>query len=104
VNAILARFFFARLYWEYREGPSNAYGWVSLCSASILAEIPGAILCGTVYYLLWYFPSGLPLGSTAGYIFLFVLTYEIFQVSLVFFPYPFLLALSNINSSRLGYS
>jgi ABC-type multidrug transport system permease subunit len=82
------RFFFARMYWEYREGPSNTYGWVALCSASILAEMPGAILCGTLYYLFWYFPSGLPLGSTAGYIFLFVLTYEVFQVSLIFFPVP----------------
>ncbi|KFX86808.1 hypothetical protein V490_08828 [Pseudogymnoascus sp. VKM F-3557] len=85
VNVILMRFFFARMYWEYREGPSNTYGWVALCSASILAEMPGAILCGTLYYLFWYFPSGLPLGSTAGYIFLFVLTYEVFQVTVGLF-------------------
>lgn len=80
VNTILARFFFARLTWEIREGPSQAYGWIALCSASILAEIPTALVCGILYYLIWYFLSGLPLGEPAGYIFLFVLTYEIFEV------------------------
>lgn len=80
VNTILARFFFARLYWEVREGPARAYSWVALCNASILAEMPGALICGVLYYCLWYFPSGLPDGGTAGYIFLFTITYEVFQV------------------------
>ena len=44
--------------------------------------MPGALVCGVVYYLLWYFPSGLPLGGTAGYVFLAVLTYEVFQVGI----------------------
>ncbi|KAL8736867.1 MAG: hypothetical protein Q9181_002258 [Wetmoreana brouardii] len=82
VNTILIRFFLARLYWEFREGPSKIYSWVVLCNASILAEMPGALVCGVVYYLLWYFPSGLPLGEDAGYVFLAVLTYEVFQVLL----------------------
>lgn len=82
VNTILIRFFFARLYWEYREGPSKIYSWVALCNASILAEMPGALVCGVIYYLLWYFPSGLPLGEPAGYVFIAVLTYEVFQVLL----------------------
>lgn len=80
VNTILARFFFARLYWEVREGPARAYNWIALCNASILAELPGALICGVLYYCLWYFPSGLPNGGTAGYIFLVMLTYELFQV------------------------
>ena len=33
-----------------------------------------------MYYLLWYFPSGLPYGEAAGYVFLATLTYELFQV------------------------
>ncbi|KAL8987359.1 MAG: hypothetical protein Q9177_003420 [Variospora cf. flavescens] len=44
VNTILLRFFFARLYWEYREGPSKIYSWVALCNASIAAEMPGALV------------------------------------------------------------
>ena len=79
INTILLRFFFARLYWEFREGPAKTYSWVALCSASVLAEMPGALVCTVLYYVLWYFPSGLP-HNTAGYIFLFTLTYEIFQV------------------------
>ncbi|KAL4863809.1 hypothetical protein BDV12DRAFT_189408 [Aspergillus spectabilis] len=84
VNVILARYFFASLYWQFREGPSRAYGWIAFASSTILSEIPGAILVTVVYFLLWYFPSGLP-QSEAGYIFLFLLTYEIFQVLLGLF-------------------
>ncbi|MCJ1367838.1 hypothetical protein MMC16_006973 [Acarospora aff. strigata] len=84
INTILLRFFFARLYWEFREGPAKTYSWVALCSASVLAEMPGALVCTVLYYVLWYFPSGLP-HNTAGYIFLFTLTYEIFQVLLGLF-------------------
>lgn len=80
VNTILIRFFVARLYWEFREGPSKIYSWIALCNASILGEMPGSLVCGVLYYLLWYFPSGLPLGASAGYVFLTVLTYEVFQV------------------------
>ena len=80
VNTILVRFFFERLFWEAREGPTRTYGWVALCNASILAELPGALICGVVYYILFYFPAGLPLGQSAGYNFLVILTYEIFQV------------------------
>ncbi|OCL05443.1 hypothetical protein AOQ84DRAFT_390869 [Glonium stellatum] len=84
VNVILARYFFASLYWQFREGPSRTYGWVAFVSASILAEFPAAILVTVIYFLLWYFPSGLP-NSEAGYIFLFLLTYEVFQVLLGLF-------------------
>ncbi|KAL4783840.1 ABC-2 type transporter-domain-containing protein [Aspergillus varians] len=84
VNVILARYFFASLYWQFREGPSRAYGWVAFASSTILSEIPGAIVVTVLYYLLWYFPSGLPYNE-AGYIFLFLLTYEIFQVLLGLF-------------------
>ncbi|KAF4333979.1 ATP-binding protein multidrug cassette transport [Fusarium beomiforme] len=84
VNVILARYFFPSLYWQFREGPSHAYGWVAFVSSTILSELPGAVLVTVLYFVLWYFPSGLPLGQ-AGYIFLFLLTYEIFQVLLGLF-------------------
>ena len=80
VNTVLARFFFARLHWENREGPSRTYGWVDLCTASIAAEIPGFLACGVLYYVIWYWLSGLPAGDTAGNVFLSVLTFEIFEV------------------------
>ncbi|KAK4095235.1 hypothetical protein Purlil1_31 [Purpureocillium lilacinum] len=85
VNVILARYFFASLHWLLREGPSHAYGWVAFASSVILSEMPGAVLVTVLYFVLWYFPSGLPLGGQAAYIFLFLLTYEIFQVLLGLF-------------------
>ncbi|KAG5776548.1 hypothetical protein H9Q73_009789 [Fusarium xylarioides] len=74
VNVILARYFFASLYWQFREGPSHAYGWIAFVSSTILSEIPGAILVTVLYFVIWYFPAGLPLDQ-AGYIFLFLLLY-----------------------------
>ncbi|KAJ6441375.1 multidrug resistance protein CDR1 [Purpureocillium lavendulum] len=85
VNVILARYFFASLHWLLREGPSHAYGWTAFVTSLILSETPGAVLVTVLYFVLWYFPSGLPLGGQAAYIFLFLLTYEIFQVLLGLF-------------------
>lgn len=84
VNVILARYFFASLYWQYREGPSKTYGWKAFVTSSILSEMPAAILVTVLYFVIWYFPSGLPT-SEAGYIFLVLLTYEVFQVLLGLF-------------------
>lgn len=81
VNTVLARFFFARLLWESREGPSRTYGWQALCSASIAAEMPGALVCCVLYYVIWYWLCGLPTGEAAGYVFLSFLAFEVFEVS-----------------------
>ncbi|KAI9688918.1 MAG: hypothetical protein M1822_001275 [Bathelium mastoideum] len=80
VNTVLARFFFARLLWESREGPSRTYGWQALCTASIAAEMPGALVCCVLYFAIWYWLSGLPTGEAAGYVFLSLLTFEVFEV------------------------
>lgn len=34
-----------------------------------------------LYYLLWYFLTGLPMGEAAGYTFLIVMIYEVFEMS-----------------------
>ncbi|KAG8426770.1 hypothetical protein J3459_007818 [Metarhizium acridum] len=81
VNPILARFFGQRLLWQAREGPSRTYSWIALCNASFLAEIPAIIVTGVTYFLLWYFLTGLPLGEAAGYAFLLVMIYEVFEMS-----------------------
>lgn len=81
VNPILARFFGQRLLWQVREGPSRTYGWVALCNASLLAELPAIGVTGVIYYVLWYFLTGLPLGQAAGYTFLMVMVYEVFEMT-----------------------
>jgi ABC-type multidrug transport system permease subunit len=54
---------------------------VALCTSSILAELPAIVLTGTVYFLLWYFLSGLPLGESAIYVFILIMTYEVFEMT-----------------------
>lgn len=64
-----------------REGPARTYGWVALCNASFFAELPAIAVTGVVYYLMWYFLTGLPLGQAAIYTFLMVMIYEVFEMS-----------------------
>lgn len=82
LNAVLPKFFMDRSLWEAREYPSRIYGWVAFCTASIIAEIPGSLLAGLIYWLLWYWPTGLPGdSSTSGYVFLMTSLFFLFQSS-----------------------
>ncbi|KAK3372608.1 ABC-2 type transporter-domain-containing protein [Podospora didyma] len=82
LNAVLPKFYANRALWEVREHPSRIYGWVAFCTAEILSEIPGSLLAGALYWLLWYLPTGLPSDApAAGYVFLMVLLFYLFQSS-----------------------
>jgi hypothetical protein len=71
VNSVLPKFYQNRALWEARELPSRIYGWIAFCTAQAVAEIPMAIIGATIYWLLWYWPSGLPSdSSTSGYVYL----------------------------------
>ena len=84
VNAVVPKFFQNRSLWEFRELPSRIYGWVAFCTASIVTEIPISILGGLIYWLLWYYPTGLPRdSSTAGYVFFMTMLFFLFQASWV---------------------
>ena len=65
LNAVLPKFYMSRALWEAREHPSRIYGWVAFCTAEILSEIPGSVVAGTVYWVAWYLPTGLPRGSAS---------------------------------------
>ncbi|KAK0640540.1 ABC transporter G family member 19, partial [Lasiodiplodia hormozganensis] len=81
VNGILPKFHSNMALWEARELPSRVYGCFAFCTAQILAEIPYAALTAVVYFLLWYYPVGLPAdSSTAGYVFFMTLLY-IFHIT-----------------------
>ena len=69
INAISMRFILNRDIWLAREGPSGIYNWVAFSTAQIVAEIPYAIIGGVVFFILYYFMIGLPLGFAAGYSF-----------------------------------
>ena len=82
VNGVVPKFYMARALWEAREHPSRIYGWFAFCTAQVVAEIPMAIVSSVVYFLLWYYPAGLPTdSSTAGYVFLMTMLWFFFQAS-----------------------
>jgi ATP-binding cassette, subfamily G (WHITE), member 2, SNQ2 len=82
VNGVVPKFYQNRGLWEAREHPSRIYGWFAFCTANVLSEIPAAIIGGVVYYLLFYFPSGLPTDApTAGYVFLMTILFFLFMAS-----------------------
>ncbi|KAJ3560733.1 hypothetical protein NPX13_g9202 [Xylaria arbuscula] len=82
VNAVLPKFFQNMALWEAREYPARVYGWVAFCTANILAEIPAAIVAGTLYWALWYWPTGLPTeSSVSGYVYLMTILIFLFMSS-----------------------
>ncbi|KAG5304379.1 ABC transporter [Histoplasma capsulatum G186AR] len=81
VNGTSMKFTENRDMWEEREYPSRIYGWISFTTAQILSELPYALAGGAIFYLLFYYAVGLPLGVPAGYTFLMVLFFHLFSTS-----------------------
>ncbi|KAI5925375.1 ABC-2 type transporter-domain-containing protein [Camillea tinctor] len=82
VNAIVPKFYDNMSLWQAREYPSRVYGWVAFCTANIVAEIPAAIVSAFLYWVLWYWPTGLPTqSSVSGYSFLMTMLFFLFQAS-----------------------
>ncbi|KAL4923788.1 putative ABC multidrug transporter [Aspergillus undulatus] len=81
INAISMRFIMNRDLWMAREGPSGAYGWVAFCTAQIVSEVPYAIISAVIFFVLYYFTVGLPLGFAAGYSFLMFFLFFLFATS-----------------------
>ncbi|KAH6900556.1 ABC-2 type transporter-domain-containing protein [Thelonectria olida] len=82
VNSVVPKFFTNMALWQAREYPSRIYGWVAFCTANIVAEIPAAIVSGFLYWVLWYWPTGLPTqSSVSGYSFLMTILMFIFMSS-----------------------
>lgn len=82
VNAVVPKFYQNMALWEARENPSRIYNWVAFCTASVVTEIPISILSAVIYWVLWYYATGLPTDSaTAGYVLWMVLLFFLFQAS-----------------------
>ncbi|OAL06701.1 hypothetical protein IQ06DRAFT_354679 [Phaeosphaeriaceae sp. SRC1lsM3a] len=82
VNAVVPKFYQNMALWQARELPSRIYGWIPFCTAQVVAEIPIAILSSVLYWVLWYWPTGLPSDpSTAGYVFLMTMLFYLFVSS-----------------------
>lgn len=82
VNAVVPKFYQNLALWMARENPSRIYNWIAFSTASVVTEIPIAIISSVIYWLLWYYATGLPTdSSTAGYVFLMTMLFFLFQAS-----------------------
>ncbi|KAI6784149.1 uncharacterized protein J7T54_004695 [Emericellopsis cladophorae] len=82
VNGVVPKFYTNLALWQAREYPSRIYGWVAFCTANIVAEIPGAIVSSVLYWVLWYWATGLPAeSSVSGYVFLMTMLMFFFMNS-----------------------
>lgn len=82
VNGVLPKFYANLNLWQAREYPSRIYGWFAFTTAQVVAELPIVVLSAVLYWVLWYFATGLPTdSSTAGYVFLMTLLFFFFMAS-----------------------
>ncbi|KAF6224475.1 hypothetical protein HO133_011052 [Letharia lupina] len=82
VNAVVPKFYMNMALWEARENPSRIYNWVAFCTASVVTEIPISIVSAVIYWIIWYYATGLPTdSSTAGYVFWMTMLFFLFQAS-----------------------
>ncbi|KAI9904474.1 hypothetical protein N3K66_001003 [Trichothecium roseum] len=82
VNAVVPKFWDNLALWQAREYPSRIYGWVAFSTANIVSEIPAAVVSGFLYWVLWYWPTGLPSGAAvSGYSFLMTTLMFLFMSS-----------------------
>ncbi|KAH9828507.1 ABC transporter-like protein [Teratosphaeria destructans] len=82
VNAVVPKFFTNMALWQAREYPSRIYGWFAFTTAQVVAEIPPATIASVLYWVLWYFATGLPTeSSVSGYVFLMTWLFFLFMSS-----------------------
>lgn len=81
INATSMKFIENRDIWQEREYPSRIYGWIAFTTAQIVAELPYAFVGGVIFYVIFYFLVGLPLGGSAGYTFIMVILFHLFSTS-----------------------
>lgn len=82
VNAVVPKFYSNLALWEAREQPARIYNWFAFCTANIVAEIPAGIVSAFLYWVLWYWATGLPTeSSVSGYAFLMTMLMFIFMNS-----------------------
>ncbi|KAL5044211.1 hypothetical protein BDW71DRAFT_199087 [Aspergillus fruticulosus] len=64
INQLQPYFLQNRDIFETREKKSKIYYWVAFIGAQAISEIPYLIICGTLYFLCWYFTVGFPSTAT----------------------------------------
>jgi ATP-binding cassette, subfamily G (WHITE), member 2, SNQ2 len=83
IQQLQPRFINFRDIFASRENPSKIYTWATFVTAAFIVEIPWSLLFGTIYYFCWFWGVGFPRGtSTAGYVWLMLMAFEVYYVSL----------------------
>jgi hypothetical protein len=96
INQLQPLFIRNRDLFENREKKSKAYHWFAFISGQLISEIPVLIICGTVYFVCWYFTAGFPVkASVSGQVYLQMIRKSISQ------PNTSIYRLTNINSLRV---
>ncbi|KAI1311781.1 putative ABC multidrug transporter [Xylaria venustula] len=101
INQLQPLFIKNRDIFETREKKSKTYSWIAFISAQLLSEVFILIVCGTIYFVSWYFTSGFPVrASISGHIYLQMLFYEFLYTSIgqaiaAYSPNAYFAALAN---------
>jgi ATP-binding cassette subfamily G (WHITE) protein 2 (SNQ2) len=73
------KFLGLRQLYEARERPSRMYSWPIFVISSIIVEMPYNLVCGTVFFLCWYWTVGFPTQtSRAGYAYFMHMLFELY--------------------------
>lgn len=81
IQQLQPRFLGFRNLFSARENASRIYNWVAFVVSAFIVEVPWSLLFGTIYFCCWYWGVGFPGGTTAAYVWLMLMAFEIFYVS-----------------------
>ncbi|KAK9473384.1 ATPase [Dipodascopsis tothii] len=101
INQMQPLFIANRNLFEAREKKSKMFSWQVFVLGQIVPEIPYLLVCGTLYYVCWYFASGFPTRSAvAGQFYVVLILYEFLYTSLgqtiaAYAPSEFFASLAN---------
>ncbi|KAL4864413.1 hypothetical protein BDV12DRAFT_176176 [Aspergillus spectabilis] len=63
--------------YDAREKKSRMYSWIAFVTGLIVSELPYLVLCAVLYYVCFYYQTGMPTDSDkAGAVFFIMLLYE----------------------------
>ncbi|KAI2632390.1 ABC-2 type transporter [Hypoxylon sp. NC1633] len=86
IQQLQPAFLNSRNIFQSRENNAKIYSWFAWTTAAVLAEIPWAILAGSIYFNCWWWgvsaASEDMLGFRSGFIYLCIILFELYYVGL----------------------
>ncbi|GAA5921798.1 hypothetical protein JCM3775_001825 [Rhodotorula graminis] len=73
------KFIGLRSLYNARERPSRMYSWPVFVASAIIVEMPYNIVCGTIFFVCWYWTVGFPYTTDrAGYAYAMYMVFELY--------------------------